>query len=120
MGEGFSLPHIEAAACGLPVISAHHTAMKDYLNNDNSYLVNVSRREICPSGLASACGWYSGQLFNILGDEEIESFSKNMKNVVENYDVALKKSQKLQNMVKNNYTWDITTGLAARRIRESF
>jgi glycosyltransferase involved in cell wall biosynthesis len=118
MGEGFSLPHIEAAACGLPIISAHHTAMKDYLDDSNSYLVKPSRREICPSDLASACGWYNGQLFNILGDDEIEKFSEHMKNVVDNYEEALSRAKKLQVVVKNNYTWDITTSLVARRIRE--
>lgn len=118
MGEGFSLPPVEAAACGLPVIAAHHTAMKDYLNENNSYLVRVAKKGICPPELAVACGWYNGQLFNILGDDEISQFSDKMKTVVNNYDDALIKAKRLQDMVKNNYTWDITTSLVARRIRE--
>jgi len=118
-GEGFSLPHIEAAACGLPVISAHHTAMKDYLNDNNSYLVKMTKKEVCPPELVSACGWYGGQLFNVLGKEEIEMFSDCMKNVVENYEEAQIKAKRLQSMVRNNYTWDITTSMVARRIRES-
>ena len=118
-GEGFSLPHIEAAACGLPVVSAHHTAMKDYLDDSNSYLVKVSKKEVCPPSLAASCGWYNGQLFNLLGRDEIDSFARCMRSVVENYDEALKKAYKLQCLIKNNYTWDITTSLVARRIREA-
>jgi len=56
-GEGFSLPPVEAAACGLPVISSYHTSMKDYLRDDNSYKVNVSKTEITPPNLTAMCGW---------------------------------------------------------------
>lgn len=117
-GEGFSLPPIEAAACGLPIISAYHTAMKDYLSNDNAYLVKPIEREVCPPELAAACGWYGGQIFNKLGDNDIQQFSIHMKSVVDNYAVALKKAEKLQNIVRNNYTWDATASLVAQRIRE--
>jgi glycosyltransferase involved in cell wall biosynthesis len=117
-GEGFSLPHIEAAACGLPVISAHHTAMKDYLNDDNSYLVKMTKKEVCPPDLSAACGWYGGQLFNVMGKEEVGLFSDCMRSVVENYGEAKTKAKRLQDMVRDNYTWDITTSMVARRIRE--
>ena len=117
-GEGFSLPPIEAAACGLPVVSSYHTAMLDYLNEDNAYLVRTTKREVTPPDLVSMCGWYGGQLMNKLGDEEIDQFIIHLRAIVNNYDLALHKAKKLQNIVKNNYTWDITTSLAARRIRE--
>jgi glycosyltransferase involved in cell wall biosynthesis len=117
-GEGFSLPHVEAGACGLPIISAYHTAMKDYLNDDNSYLVNVQKKEVCPLELAACCGWYTGQLFNVIGQDEMCQFSDRMQFVVNNYEEALRKAKKFKNIVKNNYTWDITASLVARRIRE--
>jgi hypothetical protein len=92
--------------------------MLDYLNEDNSYIVPVTKREIAPSDFVTLCGWYGGQLFNKLGDDEIDQFAIHMQSVVNNYDIALSKAKKLQSMVKNNFTWDISTSLIARRIRE--
>ena len=117
-GEGFSLPPVEAAACGLPVISSYNTSMLDYLNEDNAYIVRNTKREVAPPDLIAMCGWYGGQLLNKLGDEEVDKFSIHMKSVVNNYGEALNRAKKLQKLVKSNYTWDMTASMVARRIRE--
>ena len=42
LGEAWSGPTQEAMLCGLPTIAPRHSGHLDYMNDDNSYLVNVS------------------------------------------------------------------------------
>jgi glycosyltransferase involved in cell wall biosynthesis len=40
-GEGFGLPYIEALACGLPVIATRWSSHLDFLNDANSFLIDI-------------------------------------------------------------------------------
>lgn len=40
-GEGWGLPIMEAMACGLPVITTRYSALTDYANDENAYLIDV-------------------------------------------------------------------------------
>lgn len=42
-GEGFGLPVIEAGACGIPVICPNHTGLGDFVNNSNSFVIDVDK-----------------------------------------------------------------------------
>ncbi len=42
LGEAWSGPTQEAMLCGLPTIAPRHSGHLDYMNDDNSYLVDVS------------------------------------------------------------------------------
>lgn len=42
LGEAWSAPTQEAMLCGLPSIAPRHSGHLDYMNDDNSWLVNVS------------------------------------------------------------------------------
>jgi glycosyltransferase involved in cell wall biosynthesis len=117
-GEGFSLPQIEAAACGLPVISCNNTGMSEYLTDDNAYLVKTDQKEICSSEMHWITSYYHGQLFPKLGKDQIEQAKKHMCYVINNYNDALIKGKKLQNLVFQEYTWDIATKRIANRIKE--
>lgn len=41
--EGWGLPIMEAMACGTPVITTRYSAMTEYANDANAYLLNVER-----------------------------------------------------------------------------
>jgi len=41
--EGWGLPILEAMACGVPPIVTRYSAPLDFVNDDNGYLLNVSR-----------------------------------------------------------------------------
>ncbi len=119
-GEGFSLPQIEAAACGLPVISCNNTGMGEYLTEDNSFMITTNEKEMCSPEMHWISGYYHGQLFPKLGNDQIEQAVKHMHYVINNYDQALKRAKKLKQLVFEKYTWDKTAERVSKRIKEIY
>lgn len=119
-GEGFSLPQIEAAACNLPVISCNNTGMSQYLTDDNAYLIKTEEKEICSPEMHWISGFYHGQLFPRLGKEQIKQAVNHMYYVMNHYDEAKNKAQKLKNLVLSEYTWEVTAENVSKRIKEIY
>ena len=116
-GEGYSLPQIEAAACGLPVISCNNTGMSEYLTDDNSFMITTDEKEICSPEMHWISGFYHGQLFPKLGENQINQTVNHMRYVVNNYEKAKEKGKILQEQVYQKYTWDKVTERVSDRIR---
>ena len=116
-GEGFSLPQIEAAACGLPVISCNNTGMSEYLTEENSFIIPNKQFEVCNPEMHWITHYYHGQLFPKLGKEETNITVKHMKYVYNNYDKAKKKAKILKDLVFGQYTWEKATKRIALRLK---
>ena len=119
-GEGFSLPQIEAAACGLPVISCNNTGMGEYLRDDNSYMISTNEKEICSPEMHWITSYYQGQLFAKLGDDQIEQARTHMRSVVDDYSEAKQKAGVLKGEVFDKYTWKHAAFRVSERIREIY
>jgi len=122
-GEGFGLPYCEAAACGLPVIGSNCSGQSDFLNNENSYLVEPDGYiEANVSGamnqMAKLCHFYEGQLFPNFGQGAIEQTQTHLRDVYDNYQEAQEKADKLKRLIVNNYTWDMAVDRVYKRLRE--
>jgi glycosyltransferase involved in cell wall biosynthesis len=107
-GEGFSLTQIEAAACGLPVISCLHSGMTEYITHKNSFPIECPDVERCQSRLASLCLFYQDQMLWKLGENQVNQGSEHMRYVVNNYSEALKRADIFLGEVKQKYTWNKT------------
>ena len=123
LGEGFCLPIIESAACGLPIIASNVTAQTDYLNDNNSYLVEPegfieSKCNGNLSRMAKLCHFYEGQIFPNFGRESIEQTKNHMRYVFENHSKAKEKAEKLRKHIINNYTWDMAVNRVYNRLKE--
>jgi glycosyltransferase involved in cell wall biosynthesis len=122
-GEGFSLPVIEAGASELPVIASNCTAHKDFLNKDNSYLIEpddyVKASVNGPlSSMAKLCYFYEDQLFPVFDKNSIAQVKESMRKVYEDYGEAKKKAQKLRKLVVNNYSWEMSIDKIYNRLKE--
>ena len=104
-GEGFSLTQIEAAACGVPVISTYHSGMTEYLHEGNSFTIECKETELAKPNLANVCYFYQGQWFWKVGQNEIDMASAYMKWVVENYTDAAEKANLFRKEIEEKYTW---------------
>ena len=105
-GEGFALPVIEAAACGIPVISAYNTAMTDYLDDGVSWFVPPESMAPADEKLSWISEYYRGQEFAVYGEESINRFGKLMRISMEDGDLSRRKAEAFRNKVLSEYTWD--------------
>lgn len=119
-GEGFSLPQIEAAACGLPVISCNNTGMGEYLTDDNSFMITNDKQQLCLPEMHWISHYYHGQQFPKLGEDQIDQAVNHMHYVINNYNEALVKGKRLKHLVFEKYTWDIAAKRVATRIEEIY
>ena len=122
-GEGFGIPYIEAGACGLPVIASNCSGHSDFLNEENSYLVEpdgfVEAKIVGNEHrMAKLCHFYEDQIFPNFTRDSIEQTKAHMRHVYENYQEAQEKAKKLRNLVVNNYTWNMAVDRVYHRLRE--
>lgn len=108
-GEGWGLPYMEAGACEKPVLATRCTGQMDFLNDNNSYLIDIEGYD-CKSQeikeIAKISSYYQGQSFAVLGQTALDQLKEKMRFVFENYPEAKKVAKKLRKDLKKNYTWD--------------
>lgn len=75
--EGWNLELLELMACGKSVITTNYSAHTEFCNEKNSYLVEVSQKELAKDGK-----WFFGQgQWAKLTNKEIDIFVDYMKNI---------------------------------------
>jgi glycosyltransferase involved in cell wall biosynthesis len=115
-GEGFGLPLIEAGACGLPVISAYHTSMTEFLDDEVSFLVRPKQIAAANDKLCWISEYYRDQEFAVLGDEEVKEFSKLMRVVKDDAVGASQRAGAFKERILREYTWDRCAQRVADRL----
>lgn len=110
MGEGWGMPQIEAAACGLPVITTGWSGVTEFLNKDNSYLVDYT---LIPA--IARCPYYEGAKW---AKPDINQLKFYMRYVYENQKEARELGLKTSEYVRKNYTWDDTAKAIIKRLDE--
>ena len=121
-GEGFSMPIVEAASCGLPIISTRCTAQATYLNDDNAYLLNPEGFEKAnpqdgrPSNVGRWCRYYENQMFPVFGGKSIKELGHLMRSVYSDRKTAEKKASILTNRVHTAMTWENSVDVVIERL----
>jgi glycosyltransferase involved in cell wall biosynthesis len=104
-GEGYGLPFGEASACGLPCIGTRYSGHTDFMNDDNSYLVDIDGFRRADSDISWISYFYEDAEFPILGPSVVEQARAVMRHVYENRDEAKDKAGKLRDLVVTKYNW---------------
>lgn len=104
-GEGFCLPVIEAAACGLPCIATRYSGQTDFMDDDNSYLVDIDGFQRSEEDLSWISYFYENAEFPILGPSVVEQARMTMRRAYENREEAKRKAGKLREKVVREYNW---------------
>jgi glycosyltransferase involved in cell wall biosynthesis len=115
-GEGFGLPYMEAALCGLPVIATRHSGQTMFLNDSNSYLLDVDKMSRAERG-ATDIHYWDGQVFpELKSPETIKSLGKIMRHVYDNGQEASRKTASLKNDILSKYTCENVASLAKMKL----
>lgn len=121
-GEGFSLPIVEAASCGLPVISTRCTAQETYLDDENSYLLdpegfeNANPQDGRSSSVGRWCRYYENQPFPVFGGKSVRRLGELMRSAYTDREEASRKASVLTDKVRKTMTWENAVDVVIDRL----
>lgn len=117
-GEGQGLPFLESAACDVPVIASNYSGQTDFLDESNSYLVDVDGFRKAETSLAWISYFYEDAEFPIFGPKAIEQTRHLMRRVFENREEAAAKSRRLHDKITREYNWDACVDKMQAKLRD--
>jgi len=99
--EGFWLPGLEALACGMLVIAPRHGGQLEFLNDDNSLLINTGEMQ----APASMQYWVHNK-DAVVGDPDTRHCAELMRRVYENADVEKARIQEAAKKTTEEFSWE--------------
>lgn len=112
-GEGFGLPYAEAMSMGLPTIGTRYGGQLEFMNDNNSYLVDIDGTEAEPR-----CDWicseYVGGKFAIPNKDHLKEL---MRYIYENQEHAKLKGKVAREYMIKNFDWKVSCQRMYDRLR---
>lgn len=113
--EGWNMPAAEAQACEVPVITTNWGGHLCFLNNRNSYLIDVEELEISHS--MDWIPWYRKDLCLKWAKPSVDHLKKLMRTVIDNPEHAKKKAKRGRKLLQT-FTWERSANIMKERLAE--
>lgn len=111
-GEGWGLNYCEAMSMELPTIGTKATSQIDFMNDSNSYLIDINGWKLEPR-----CDWichqYKGEKF---ADPNVNSLRKQMRLVYRNSRIRLMRGKQARKDMVEKYDWKISVKRMKQRL----
>lgn len=111
-GEGWGRPHLQAMSCGLPVIATRWSGNLEFMNDDNSLLLDVEG--LVPIDERAEFQFYRGQRW---AEPSVEHLAALMRRVVERPDEMARIGRRARADVEEQWGWRRVAAIAADRLR---
>jgi glycosyltransferase involved in cell wall biosynthesis len=112
-GEGWNLPVCEAMSMEMPTISTRWSAMIDFMNDENSYLINIDGFATDPT-----CNWitthYVNRKFAVPSKEHLKQL---LRYVYEHREESKAKGKIARTNMVNNYNWQTSCNRMKDRLQ---
>jgi glycosyltransferase involved in cell wall biosynthesis len=99
--EGFCLPLLEALACDTLVIAPRHGGQLDFLNDENSILIDTGEMKAPPS-----TQYWVYMEDAVVGDPDINHYKEVLRRVYENTDGEKERVKKAAKSTVEKFTWE--------------
>ncbi|MEW6447591.1 MAG: glycosyltransferase [Bacillota bacterium] len=110
-GEGWGRPYLEAMACGLPTIGTRWSGNLEFMNDANSYLIEIEGLEDVPEDVDLPV--FKGHRW---ARPSVEHLQQLMRYVFENREEARLKGRKAREDVVQKWTWEKAAAVAMREL----
>jgi glycosyltransferase involved in cell wall biosynthesis len=116
-GEGWNLPLMEAAACGLPVIAPKAFSHHEFLSEENSFMFSHDGLKQIPESFKIS-EWYRDQLFVNYEAPAISKLAIMMDLVKRDAELRKYRADIFRKEILSKYTWDKVASQFTDRIIE--
>lgn len=111
-GEGWGRPYMEAMAMGLPTIGTRWSAQVDFMNDDNSYLIEIEKLSLIDQSMPF---FYHGHRW---AQPSVDHLKKLMRKIYENQDEAKNIGNKARDYILSNYSQEKVAKMIYQRLDE--
>lgn len=116
IGEGFNLPVIESAACGIPVICPDNTSHPEVAGKGAFFFPDEGPGS-CPE-VEVVSKWYEGMKFSVFGKKSRKHLAEVLRTVYKGGSSVRSRAILLQDRVRSLWTWDRAAKLVTQRLLE--
>jgi len=115
-GEGWNLPMMEAAACGLPVIGPRNSCHPE-LFEPGGFLFDTEGFARYPEAEVVS-PWYKETAFSVLGHRSVEHLTELLRHVKAHDAAARERAAALSLDIRARRTWDAAADIVVERLLE--